>query len=75
MYSLSMQTLAYTLIRLTLNKVLNEVMTNCNLICLFQAVKLLECMGMDVKNDVQLTAKTMSVTYKWERVLDVLRDG
>ena len=32
-------------------------------------------MGMAVKNDAQLTANTMSVTYKWERVLDVLRDG
>ena len=69
----SIQPLVHTLIRLTLNKVLKEVMTN--LICLFQAVKLPECMGKAVKNNVQLIAKTMSVTYKWERVLDVLRDG
>lgn len=32
-------------------------------------------MGMIVNNNVQQTARTMSVTYRWERVLDVTQDG
>ena len=44
-------------------------------ICLVQAVKPLAYMGITVKNDVHLTAKTMYVTYRTERVLGVCRDG
>ena len=43
--------------------------------CLLQAVKPLEYMGIAVKNDVQRTAETMSVTYREELVLDVNQDG
>ena len=32
-------------------------------------------MGITVRNDVRLTAKTMSVTYRTGRVLGVRRDG
>ena len=32
-------------------------------------------MGMTVINNVQLTAETMSVTYRRELVLDVNQDG
>ena len=50
-------------------------MNNRYLICLFQAVKPLEYMEIIVNSHVQLTAKTMSVTYRMERVLDVRQDG
>lgn len=45
------------------------------IICLFQAVKRPGCMGIAVTNGVQQTAKTMYVTYRWARVLDVVLDG
>ena len=41
----------------------------------FQAVKHLVYMGLTVRNDVQLTAETMCVTYRKELVLDVCQDG
>ena len=41
----------------------------------FQVVKHLVYMGLTVRNDVQLTAETMCVTYRKELVLDVYQDG
>ena len=46
----------------------------CN--CVFtQAVEHLVYMEIAVRNDVQLTAETMCVTYRKELVMDVLQDG
>ena len=42
---------------------------------LTQAVKHLVYMEIAVRKDVQLTAETMSVTYRKELVLNVLQDG
>ena len=50
-------------------------MDNRNLICLLQVVKPRVCMGIVVKTDVQLTARTKFVTYRTELVLDVRQDG
>ena len=41
----------------------------------FQVVKHLVYMGLTVRNDVQLTAETICVTYRKELVLDVYQDG
>ena len=41
----------------------------------FQVVKHLVYMGLTVRNDVQLTAETIYVTYRKELVLDVYQDG
>ena len=54
---------------------MREIMKNRILIWLFQAVQPMEYMGIAVKNYVQPTAETMSVTYRRERVLDVNQDG
>ena len=41
----------------------------------FQVVKHLVYMGLTVRNDVQLTAETICVTYRKELALDVYQDG
>ena len=41
----------------------------------FSVVKPLAFMGITVRNDVQQTAKTMSVTYRTEHVLGASQDG
>ena len=48
---------------------------NSYLICLCKGVKPLGSMEIDVKKTVQLTAKTMYVIYRVDRVLDVNQDG
>ena len=56
-------------------KITRGLSNNRNLICLFQAAKTLEYMGITVKKNVQLTAETKYVTYRREHALDVNQDG